>query len=132
MLRIASKAFPVLALLALLKPSTRVKKYMDVTDFTSDEIPFLHIQKPDSVAKQYNVVFFLQESLGAEYVGSLGGLPLTPEFDKLTKEGLLFTNLFCTGTRSVRGIEAVVTGFVPNPSESVVKFRFAIGEVRLK
>ena len=104
-----------------LEAYTRVKKYMDVTDFTSDEIPFLHIQKPDSAAKQYNVVFFLQESLGAEYVGSLGGLPLTPEFDKLTKEGLLFTNLFCTGTRSVRGIEAVVTGFVPNPSESVVK-----------
>ena len=62
--------------------------------------------------KPYNVVFFLQESLGAEYVGSLGGLPLTPEFDKLSKEGLLFTNLYCTGTRSVRGIEAVVTGFV--------------------
>lgn len=100
---------------------TRVKKYMDATEFIDDEIPFLHIQKPDSIAKKYNVVFFLQESLGAEYVGSLGGLPLTPEFDKLTKEGLLFTNLYCTGTRSVRGIEAVVTGFVPNPSESVVK-----------
>ncbi|WP_320814227.1 LTA synthase family protein [Flavobacterium sp.] len=100
---------------------TRVKKYMDATEFIDDKIPFLHIQKPDSITKQYNVVFFLQESLGAEYVGSLGGLPLTPEFDKLTKEGLLFTNLYCTGTRSVRGIEAVVTGFVPNPSESVVK-----------
>jgi phosphoglycerol transferase MdoB-like AlkP superfamily enzyme len=39
----------------------------------------------------------------------------------LSKEGLLFTNLYCTGTRSVRGIEAVVTGFLPSPSESVVK-----------
>jgi phosphoglycerol transferase MdoB-like AlkP superfamily enzyme len=104
-----------------LEAYSRVKKYMDITEFVSDEIPFLHIQKPDSVAKQYNVVFFLQESLGAEYVGSLNGLPLTPEYDKLTKEGLSFTNLFCTGTRSVRGIEAVVTGFIPNPSESVVK-----------
>jgi phosphoglycerol transferase MdoB-like AlkP superfamily enzyme len=100
---------------------TRVKKYMDITEFIDDDIPFLHIQKQDSSSIPYNVVFFLQESLGAEYVGSLGGLPLTPEFDKLTKEGLLFTNLYCTGTRSVRGIEAVVTGFVPNPSESVVK-----------
>ncbi|WP_415060494.1 LTA synthase family protein, partial [Flavobacterium sp.] len=51
----------------------------------------------------------------------LGGLPLTPELDKLTQEGLLFTNLYCTGTRSVRGIEAVVSGFMPTPSESVVK-----------
>ncbi len=99
----------------------RVKKYMDVTDFIDDEVPFLHIQKPDSIQKKYNVVIFLQESLGAEYVGILNGLPLTPEFDKLSKEGLLFTNLYCSGTRSVRGIESVVTGFLPNPSESVVK-----------
>lgn len=29
--------------------------------------------------------------------------------------------MYCSGTRSVRGIESVVTGFLPNPSESVVK-----------
>lgn len=102
----------------------RVKKYMTVNanDFTDTEIPFLHVQNPDTLLKKpYNLVIFLQESLGAEYVGILGGKPLTPEFDKLSKEGLLFTNLYCTGTRSVRGIEAVVTGFLPSPSESVVK-----------
>jgi phosphoglycerol transferase MdoB-like AlkP superfamily enzyme len=102
----------------------RVKKYMNVAEssFTNPELPLMHLQKSDSIlARPYNVVVFLQESLGAEYVGSLGGLPLTPELDKLTKEGLLFTNLYCTGTRSVRGIEAVVSGFLPSPSESVVK-----------
>lgn len=102
----------------------RVRKYMNVPDseFTDPDLPFTHIQKTDSLRERpYNLVIFLQESLGAEYVGSLGGLPLTPEFDKLTKEGLSFTNLYCTGTRSVRGIEAVVTGFLPSPSESVVK-----------
>lgn len=99
----------------------RVKKYMDVTEFIDEEIPFLHIQKPDSVVQKYNVVIFLQESLGAEFVGCLGGLPLTPEFDKLSKEGLLFTQLYSSGTRSIRGIESVVTGFLPNPAESVVK-----------
>lgn len=103
---------------------SRVKKYMNVpdSDFTDLDLPLNHLQKTNSLRdKPYNLVVFLQESLGAEYVGSLGGLPLTPEFDKLTKEGLLFTNLYCTGTRSVRGIEAVVTGFLPSPSESVVK-----------
>lgn len=102
----------------------RVKKYMTAAagDFTDKDLPLLHIQDADFKRKQScNVVIFLQESLGAEYVGSLGGMPLTPEFDKLTKEGLLFTNLYCTGTRSVRGIEAVVSGFLPSPSESVVK-----------
>ncbi len=103
---------------------SRVKKYMNVKpeDFSNDSIPLLHTQKADSIiTRPYNVVIILEESLGAEYVGSLGGLPLTPEFDKLTKEGTLFTNLYSTGTRSVRGIEAVVTGFLPSPSESVVK-----------
>lgn len=103
---------------------SRVKKYMTASpsDFTDPEIPLLHMQTPDSLSSQkYNIVVFLQESLGAEYVGCLGGRPLTPKLDALSKEGLLFTNLYCTGTRSVRGIEAVVTGFLPSPSESVVK-----------
>lgn len=102
----------------------RVKKYMNVsTDaFTNPDIPFLHTQQPDSLLERpYNLVIFLQESLGAEYVGALGGLPLTPNLDQLAKEGMLFTKLYCTGTRSVRGIEAVTTGFLPSPSESVVK-----------
>ena len=104
-----------------LEAYTRVKKYMDVTEFIPGEVPFLHLQKPDTTQPKYNVVIFLQESLGAEYVGCLNGLPLTPELDKLSKEGLLFTNLYCTGTRSVRGIEQVTAGFLPNPSESIVK-----------
>lgn len=104
-----------------LEAYSRVKKYMDVTEFIPSEVPFLHLQKPDTTQPKYNVVIFLQESLGAEYVGCLNGLPLTPELDKLSKEGLLFTNLYCTGTRSVRGIEQVTAGFLPNPSESIVK-----------
>ena len=104
-----------------LEAYSRVKKYMDVTEFIPGEVPFLHLQKPDAPQPKYNVVIFLQESLGAEYVGCLNGLPLTPELDKLSKEGLLFTNLYCTGTRSVRGIEQVTAGFLPNPSESIVK-----------
>lgn len=104
-----------------LEAYTRVKKYMDVSQFIPGEVPFLHLQKPDAPQPKYNVVIFLQESLGAEYVGCLNGLPLTPELDKLSKEGLLFTNLYCTGTRSVRGIEQVTAGFLPNPSESIVK-----------
>ncbi len=100
----------------------RVKKYMNATAFSNAEIPLLHKQFSSSKRERpYNLVIFLQESLGAEYVGCLGGLPLTPNIDKLAKEGMLFTNLIATGTRSVRGIEAVTTGFLPTPSRSVVK-----------
>lgn len=103
----------------------RVKKYMSQKeeDFSNNpENPMLHQLKSNvNTDRPYNVVIFLQESLGAEFVGCLGGMPLTPNLDQLSKEGLLFTNLYSTGTRSVRGIEAVTTGFLPSPSESVVK-----------
>ena len=59
--------------------------------------------------------------MGAQFVSSLGGIPLTPELDKLNAEGWAFKNLYATGTRSVRGIEAIITGFTPTPSRSVVK-----------
>ena len=39
----------------------------------------------------------------------------------LLEQGIAFTNLYATGTRSVRGIEAVMTGFTPTPARSVVK-----------
>lgn len=68
-----------------------------------------------------NLVIILEESLGATFVESLGGRPVTPELEKLKEESWWFENLYATGTRSVRGIEAVVSGFLPTPARSVVK-----------
>lgn len=106
----------------------RVRRQMLVpaADFIGDEMPTLHRQVSRQPRKRpYNLVIFLQESLGAEYVGSLGGLPLTPNIDRLSKEGLFFTNLYATGTRTVRGIEATTSGFLPTPGRSVVKLGLA-------
>ncbi len=61
------------------------------------------------------------ESHGARYVKSLGGIDVSPNMDKLINEGWAFTRMYATGTRSVRGIEAVTTGFSPTPARSVVK-----------
>jgi phosphoglycerol transferase MdoB-like AlkP superfamily enzyme len=41
--------------------------------------------------------------------------------DALAGEGMLLTNRFATGTRTIRGIEAVVSGFPPTPGSGVVK-----------
>ncbi len=68
-----------------------------------------------------NLVVFVLESLGAGYVGSLGGLPLTPNLDRLSSEGMWFTQLYATGTRTVRGLEAITTGFPPTAAESILK-----------
>ncbi|NKF52124.1 LTA synthase family protein [Shewanella sp. WXL01] len=89
--------------------------------FVSESIPTLTYNEASYQGKPKNLVIILQESMGAQYVGSLGGLPLTPNIDELSKEGWFFDNLYATGTRSVRGIEAVVTGFTPTPAAAVVK-----------
>ncbi|WMN61585.1 LTA synthase family protein (plasmid) [Pseudoalteromonas xiamenensis] len=89
--------------------------------FIEGDIPTRNIQQATYQGKKRNLVILLQESLGARFVGGLGGLPLTPNLDKLLNEGWTFEQLYATGTRSVRGIEAVTTGFVPTPSRAVVK-----------
>ena len=71
--------------------------------------------------KPMNLVIILEESLGADYVGSLGGKQLTPKLDALANQGIWFKNMYATGTRSARGIEAVITGFTPTAARSVVK-----------
>ena len=95
---------------------------IEESNFISEEFPTLHTQ---IASKRYdrpkNLVIILEESLGAQFVKSLGGLDLAPSYDALSEEAWAFESLYATGTRSVRGIEAVVTGFVPTPARSVVK-----------
>ncbi|MDZ4263514.1 MAG: LTA synthase family protein [Pseudomonadota bacterium] len=101
-----------------------VRQEMNVpaSSFTDPASPSRHLQQSTAPRnKPYNLIIVLEESLGAEFVGKLGGLPLTPNLDALAAEGIWFDNLYATGTRSVRGIEAVVTGIPPTPAISVVK-----------
>ena len=92
-----------------------------IENFSNKSLPSLASRLPVYQGKPKNLVIILEESLGAQFVSSLGGLTLTPEIDKLNDEGWAFKNLYATGTRSVRGIEAVITGFTPTPARAVVK-----------
>ncbi|MFN1550790.1 LTA synthase family protein [Vibrio natriegens] len=98
-----------------------VRESSKKSDFNPELLPTMNHNSATYKGKPKNLVILLQESLGTQFVGSLGGLPLTPNLDKLTEEGWLFAQMYATGTRSVRGIEAVTTGFPPSPSRSVVK-----------
>ncbi|MBA3684810.1 MAG: LTA synthase family protein [Planctomycetes bacterium] len=69
-----------------------------------------------------DVVVILEESLGSEFVGRLGGRnAATPRFDRWCDDGLLLTNLVATGNRTVRGLEGVLCSFPPVPGDSVWK-----------
>jgi phosphoglycerol transferase MdoB-like AlkP superfamily enzyme len=95
-----------------------------------DMAPFLGVRERPSLnrlepsrkrTRPLNLVIVLEESMGATFVESLGGMPVTPELEKLKAQGWWFERLFATGTRSVRGIEAVVSGFPPTPAQAAVK-----------
>lgn len=69
-----------------------------------------------------NVVLVTIESLSAEYVGAYGSKEgLTPELDRIAAEGLRFANVYATGTRTVRGLEALSLGTPPVPGQAIVR-----------
>ncbi len=93
-----------------------------LTGAKNTDIPTLTTLTPSQKrGKPLNLVIILQESLGATFVESLGGVPVTPNLEKLKAQGIWFEQLYATGTRSVRGIEAVTAGFQPTPADSTVK-----------
>ena len=72
--------------------------------------------------KRLNVVLITVESLSAKYLGSFGNQEgLTPELDRLAQQGMLFTQLYATGNRTVRGLEALSLAVPPTPGQSIVR-----------
>lgn len=99
----------------------RVGKRLNIE--TTGDTPFMReVTSHFSSDKKKNLVIFLQESLGAQFVEAIGGEPgITPRLNELSEEGLLFTRLYSNGTRSIRGIAGTVAGFLATPGEGVVK-----------
>jgi phosphoglycerol transferase MdoB-like AlkP superfamily enzyme len=68
-----------------------------------------------------NVVLISIESMSAEYVGVYGNKQnLTPYLDKLASESLMFDKFFATGTRTVRGLDALSIAIPPIPGQAIV------------
>ena len=73
-------------------------------------------------AKKLNVVLVSVESLGAEFIGTYGNPKgLTPNWDRLEKDSLSFRQLYSTGNRTVRGMEALSLALPPTPGQSIVR-----------
>ncbi|WP_341843564.1 LTA synthase family protein [Chitinophaga caseinilytica] len=69
-----------------------------------------------------NVILVTIESLSADFLGRFGNTNgLTPVLDSLAKESVVFTNMYATGTRTVRGMEALTLAVPPTPGSSIVR-----------
>jgi phosphoglycerol transferase MdoB-like AlkP superfamily enzyme len=85
--------------------------------------------------RNLNVVLISVESLSAEYMAAFGNTSnITPALDSLIPYSLFFSNLYASGNRTVRGLEALALSIPPTPGQSTVKRQdnsnlFSIGSV---
>jgi len=100
------------------------KKYSDkeCEDFISElykvehdtTISILNVKEP-------NIVFILLESWSADNIESLGGLKgITPHFNELEKEGLLFTDFYSNGWTSDQGMSSIFSSFPVFPYVAII------------
>ncbi len=94
------------------------KKAKQLTDdlfiTTSDKTQTVFKGKP-------NIVIIILESWTADIIKALGGEEnVTPHFDELRKEGLLFTQMYGSGFRTEQGLVSILSGFPAQPNNSVI------------
>jgi phosphoglycerol transferase MdoB-like AlkP superfamily enzyme len=100
-------------------PETSLKdlsKYIDGSTTLTRDI------KASGPKKDYNIFLITVESLSAEFIGiDYDKIPLTPVLTDLIKKSLYFDNFYATGTRTVRGLEAITLSTPPLPGQSILR-----------
>ncbi len=71
---------------------------------------------------QPNIILVVVESLTSKIIEPLGGKEgITPEFNRLVREGILFSNVYATGNRTHKGITGLLSGYPAQPTFSIMK-----------
>jgi phosphoglycerol transferase MdoB-like AlkP superfamily enzyme len=92
------------------------------TSFDDSNLSIKRAVNGQGTAVRPNVVFILMESMSASFMEEFGNdKHITPYMDSLAQKSILFSNLYATGTRTVRGMEAVTLCIPPTPGQSIVK-----------
>jgi phosphoglycerol transferase MdoB-like AlkP superfamily enzyme len=77
-------------------------------------------RRPDP--SRLNVIVVSMESMSARYLKPYGDTKgITPELSALTEKGLFFRNVYATGSRTVRGLEAITLSVPPTPGQSILR-----------
>ena len=100
----------------------RLLKSRKSTFVSSDPFSIQRQITHEGQEKKLNVVLISIESFSASFMEHFGNTKnITPFLDSLTEQSLLFTNLYATGTRTVRGLEALSLCIPPTPGQSIVR-----------
>ena len=83
--------------------------------------PLLRMQRVAPLRKPRNLVILTLESFSPQFMGVFGAQPdATERFTALAREGLLFTEFYASGTRSLEGIPAILTGYPALPTAALI------------
>ncbi len=89
----------------------------------------------DGIEKKPNIIFICLESMNSRFMKRFGNeKSATNTLDSIAEKSILFTNLYATGTRTIRGLEALTLSIPPTPGRSIIKRKnnknlFTIGEI---
>ena len=101
-----------------------LRKLYGVPDslFSKDQLSLERQVRTDSPEHKWNIVLISVESLSGDYLKHFGNTQnITPYLDSLIPHSLFFENLYATGTRTVRGLEALSLAIPPTPGQSIVR-----------
>lgn len=85
------------------------------TDDGDSTVSVLNTSRP-------NILIILTEGMGGVFVKPLGGLPeVTPNLNRLTEEGIFFTQCYANSFRTDRGTVCTLSGYPGLPTASVMK-----------
>jgi phosphoglycerol transferase MdoB-like AlkP superfamily enzyme len=88
----------------------------ELTQGTQPPVQMLNTARP-------NILLIILESFTAKIIEPLGGEPgITPQFNKLAHEGILFDNFYASGDRTDKGIVSILSGYPAQPKTTIIKF----------
>ncbi len=81
----------------------------------TDTVRLLNTERP-------NVVVILMESFGGQFVEAVSGRKdIAPNYNRLAREGVIFTNCYSNSFRTDRGTVSALSGYPSFPTQSVMK-----------
>jgi hypothetical protein len=98
---------PFTIIKTLEQPGIEPRTYFSPAEALSIYSPY---HKSSGSFRQMNVVVIIMESFSKEYTSLGGGESYTPFLDSLMREGLVFTNAYANGKRSIEALPAIVAG----------------------
>lgn len=110
-------------------------------DFVSDKYPLMRFMKPRDVnlsafqssvtsiykPLKYNIIVIVLESWSAKFlkpynpIASMQPLEIAPNFNQLSKEGILFQHAYASGGRSANGIFCILTGIPDRAGRTIFR-----------